>query len=298
MYSNSLLDQLKWSFRNGSVISRLIIINVAVFLVINIYKLTGFLFNFNVINPLVWISVPASFSGLIAKPWTVITYMFVHEDFFHILVNMITLYFAGTLYSEYLGANRILTSYFGGGILGALLYVVCYNVFPAFENHIFGSILFGASASVMAILVAATVYVPNYVVNLMLFGPVKLKYITIVYVVLDFLNIRSGNAGGHLSHIGGALFGYLFCTQLKRGSDWSSGFNKIFNGIGNLFKRKSHLKVAYKKKRSVSDEEYNAGKAATQRKVDAILDKISKSGYESLTKEEKETLFKISNEKR
>jgi membrane associated rhomboid family serine protease len=298
MHSNSLLDQLKWNFRNGSVISRLIIINVAVFLFINIYKLTGFLFSFNAINPLIWISVPASFGELLLKPWTLITYMFVHEDFFHILVNMITLYFAGTLYSDYLGANRILTCYFGGGILGALFYMLCYNIFPAFTEHIYGSILFGASASVMAILVAATVYVPNFVVNLMLFGPVKLKYITIVYVVLDFINIRSGNAGGHLSHIGGALFGYLFCVQLKRGSDWSAGFNRVFNGIGNLFKRRSHLKVAYKKKRSVSDEEYNAGKVATQRKVDAILDKISKSGYESLTKEEKETLFKISNDKR
>lgn len=294
---NTLADQLKSNFINGSVITRLIIINAAVFLVINLFYLVGFLFSFDTVNPVSWLSVPASPDMLLRKPWTVVTYMFVHEQFFHLLFNMITLYFAGLLFMEYIGSARILAVYFGGGIAGALLYVLSYNLFPAFQPYIDSAFMIGASASVMAILVAITVYIPDFIVNLLLLGPVRLKYITIIYIVLDFINIRSANAGGHLAHLGGALFGYLFCVQLKKGHDWSKGFNKAGTFIENLFKRKSHLKVAYKKKRHVSDEDYNSSRAAKQKRVDAILDKISKSGYESLTKEEKETLFKISNDK-
>lgn len=293
----TLVDQLKSNFQNGTVITRLIIINAAVFLVVNLFYLIGFLFSFDTGNPISWLAVPASPNGLLLKPWTVLTYMFVHEQFFHLLFNMITLYFAGNLFMDYLGAARVLGVYIVGGIFGALIYILSYNFFPAFSAHLEGAFMIGASASVMAILVAITVYVPDFAVNLMIFGPIRLKYITIIYIVLDFINIRSGNAGGHLAHIGGALFGYVFCAQLKRGNDWSKGFNKFFSFFENLFKRKSHLKVAYKKKRRVSDEEYNATRVSKQNKVDAILDKISKSGYESLTKEEKETLFKISNDK-
>ncbi len=297
MMRNTLVDQLKSNFQNGSVITRLIIINVAVFLVVNLFYLIGFLFSFDTGNPVSWLSVPASMQGLLSKPWTVLTYMFVHEQFFHLLFNMLTLYFAGILFIEYLGAARVLGVYIAGGIAGALIYIASYNLFPAFAPYLDGAFMIGASASVMAILVAITVYVPDFAVNLMIFGPIRLKYITIIYIVLDFINIRSGNAGGHLAHLGGALFGYLFCMQLKKGNDWSIGFNKFFSFFERLFKRRSHLKVAYKKKRHVSDEDYNASKAARQRRVDTILDKISKSGYESLTKEEKETLFKISNDK-
>lgn len=296
MRTNSYFEQLRGNLRSANVITRLIVINIAVFIIINLFYSIAYLLQFNSSDPLHWLAVPAAIESLAAKPWTLITYMFVHEQFWHILFNMLTLYFAGILFSEYLTSKRILACYFLGGIAGALLYIISYNVFPVFSNQLPMSVALGASASVMAILVAVTTYVPNYTVNLLLFGPVKLKYITIVYVVLDFLNIRSGNAGGHIAHIGGALFGYLFVTQLKRGRDWSKGFNNFFNFIGNLFRRRSHLKVAYKK-RAVSDEEYNASKRNKQKKIDDILDKISKSGYESLTKEEKETLFRISNDK-
>lgn len=294
--NNSFLGQLKHNFTSGNILTRLIIVNTAVFLIINLFYVLGFLMQISSIDPVTWLAVPASPSFLITKPWTIITYMFTHEQFFHILFNMLTLYFAGLLFSEYLGSGRVLAVYFGGGIAGAILYILSYNIFPVFAPGLHLSVALGASASVMAILVAITTYIPDFTVNLLLFGPVRLKYITIIYVVLDFLNIRSSNAGGHIAHIGGALFGFLFVISLRKGTDWSKGFNRFFDFFAKLFQRRSHLKVAYKKKR-VSDEDYNTTRASKQKRIDEILDKISKSGYESLTKEEKETLFRISNDK-
>ena len=222
--------------------------------------------------------------------------MFLHEGFFHILSNMIMLYFGGLLFVEYLGEKRFIATYFLGGISGALLYILVFNIFPAFSSIAPISIALGASASVLAVFVAVASYLPNFSVNLVFFGPVRLKFIALFLVILDLISIDKGNPGGHIAHLGGAMYGYFAMTQLKKGVDFSSGISKLLNWFSSLFKSqpKSKMKVTHKVPRN--DEAYNAMKKSKQESIDRILDKISKSGYESLTKQEKEELFKMSKE--
>ena len=297
--NTSFLDDIRNAFRNGSAVMRFILINIAVFLVVNLFSLFFFLFSVapeHQINLVQWLAVPADWRDLLHKPWTIITYMFLHQDFFHILSNMIMLYFGGQLFTEYLGENKFVATYFLGGIAGAFLYIVVFNTFPAFKNITPFSIALGASASVLAVFVAIATYLPNFSVNLILFGPVRLKFIAIVLVGIDLISIDKGNPGGHIAHLGGAMYGYLAMTQLKKGRDFSAGFSKVIFWVGNLFKptERSKMKVAHKKTKD--DLVYNAQKKAKQESIDKILDKISHSGYESLTKQEKEELFKISKE--
>ena len=298
--TNTFFDDIKNAFRNGSAVTRFILINVAVFLLVNIVSLVFFLFSvapqnqFNLVN---WLAVPADWKQLLFhKPWTIISYMFLHEGFFHILSNMLMLYFGGQLFIEYLGESRFTSTYFLGGISGALFYILLYNIFPAFANDVPSSIALGASASVLAVFVAVATYLPNFSVNLILLGPVRLKFIAIALVVLDLINIDKGNPGGHIAHLGGALYGYLAMTQLRKGRDFSSGFNRLLQSISSVFKNKPRSKMKVTHQNYRNDDAYNAAKKSKQESIDNILDKISKSGYESLTKQEKEELFKMSKE--
>jgi membrane associated rhomboid family serine protease len=273
-------------------------VNLAAFVLLHIFLLFIFFFKveFDVESLVVdWLGVPAAAMELIYKPWTVLTYQFLHVDLWHIFSNMIMLYFGGVLFMEYLDTRKLVITYVLGGIFGAVLYVIAYNLFPVFEPVVNNSRMFGASASVLAIITAIATFVPNYVVNLLLFGRVKLKYIAVIFIILDLLSIPKGNAGGHIAHLGGAIYGYLFIVQYKRGNDWSLFFSRIINFFQRLWpeNRKSKMTVAYKK--PVSDEDYNLEKNMRQQKIDEILDKISKSGYDSLNKKEKEILFKMSN---
>jgi hypothetical protein len=220
--------------------------------------------------------------------------MFLQEDFFHILFNLIMLYFGGLLFIEYLGEKRLLWSYLAGGIVGALFFLVAFNVFPAFEPVKGISVALGASASVLAIIIAVATYVPDYTVQLLFIGRVKLKYLAIIFVVIDLLSIPSGNPGGHIAHLGGAFWGFLYALMLRNGTDLYRFLN--FSGF-SMPRRKSFTTENTENKRPYSDDEYNARKQKTQAKIDEILDKISKSGYSSLTKEEKELLFKTSKKK-
>jgi membrane associated rhomboid family serine protease len=298
--NTSLLDDIKNTFRNGTVVTQFILVNIAVFLLVNIVNLFYFLLaispehQFNLVQ---WLAVPADWKLLLfTKPWTILTYMFLHEGFFHILSNMIMLYFGGQLFVEYLGASRFTATYFLGGIAGALLYILVFNIFPAFDSIAPITLALGASASVLAVFVAIATYLPNFTVNLILFGSVRLKFIAVALVILDLISIDKGNAGGHIAHLGGAMYGYLAMTQLKKGRDFSIGFSRIIQSIKNLFsaKNKSKLKVSHK--------QYNRTQTAAssskskQEVIDQILDKISKSGYDSLTKQEKDELFKISKD--
>ncbi|MES2838101.1 MAG: rhomboid family intramembrane serine protease [Bacteroidota bacterium] len=282
--------------KSKSILNRLMLINIGLFLVISILAVIGYLSGIGKIEKLIVynLAVPASLSELLYKPWTLFTYMFLQEDFFHVLFNMIMLYFGGKLFSDLLGERRLLAVYILGGLAGAVLYIVSFNVFPAFQNTINSSIALGASASVLAVFVAVAAYMPDMQVTLFLFGNIKLKWVALIMVVLDFINIKNGNSGGHIAHIGGAIFGLIYTLSLQKGTDLSKGINKLFEGITSLFKPKPKMKVAYKKTKS--DAEFNTNKKAKQQQVDAILDKISKSGYDSLTKEEKDILFKISKE--
>lgn len=297
---NSVIDDIKNAFKNGSVVTRFILINCAVFIFVNLLNLIFFLFSIapeNQIQLLDWLAVPADWTQLLFhRPWTLFTYMFLHEGFFHILSNMIMLYFGGQLFIEYLGERRFSATYFLGGIAGALLYIVVFNLFPAFKSIAPHSIALGASASVLAIFVAVATYLPNFSVNLLLFGPVRLKFIALFLVVLDLVSIDKGNPGGHIAHLGGALYGYFAMVQLKKGRDFSSSWSNLFQKISSFFKSKpkSKIKVAHRVTRD--DQAYNAQKKSKQEQIDRILDKISKSGYESLSKQEKEELFKMSKE--
>jgi membrane associated rhomboid family serine protease len=293
--SNPVFTEFKRVFTDGSAMKKFIAINVAVFITINLIQLFFYLMrlegaSFDLAR---FLAVPSHLPSLLVRPWSIITYMFLHLGFMHILFNMLILYFGGRIFIEYLGEKNFISTYILGGIVGALFYIAAFNAFPAFDDVRINSIALGASASVLAILIAAATYVPNYTVNLLLLGPVKLKFIAIFFVVLDLLSIERGNPGGHIAHLGGAVYGYLFVSQYKRGRHIAAWFDRIADYIATLTKPKSKLRVAHSAKKR-SDEEYNLQKTKDQKKVDAILDKISKSGYESLTKEEKDFLFNAS----
>lgn len=306
-YQRNPLDEVKEFFKRKSLLSRLILINLAVFIFVNIVNLFYWLFsvespimeNFGV-SPLVYyLTVPSDFNALLMRPWSIITYMFLQQNFFHLFFNMFILYMGGRIFTEYLSEKKLLATYIWGGIMGALFFILAYNIFPVFEPYKFSAFALGASASVLAVLVAVSTYVPNYTVILFLFGRIKLKYLAIVLVIVDLLSIQRGNPGGHIAHLGGALWGFASIMLMKRGYDMSKIFD-IFN-FKNLFKpflkpkTKKYTTTGFKAERPMNDDEYNYQRARKQDKIDKILEKISKSGYESLTKEEKELLFKASN---
>ncbi|TLX72171.1 rhomboid family intramembrane serine protease [Labilibacter sediminis] len=294
----AIIDEIKHSFKQGGALTRLIYINLGVFVVVRIlmalFALTS-QSNYFMID--IWLSVPASPETLLFRPWSLITYMFLHVDFLHILFNMLYLYWFGRIFLQYFNPRQLLGVYFMGGLSGALLYIVSYNIFPALYQLAPNSIMMGASASVMAILFAVARYAPNYRVHLIFLGPVKLIHIALVLFLIDLISIPTmSNTGGQLAHIGGALFGAYYTAKIAKGKDITLGFNRIMDKLVSLFSSKSKMKVSYTRtRRSMSDMEYNERKNKKQGDIDRILDKIKKSGYDSLTKQEKEDLFNASN---
>jgi membrane associated rhomboid family serine protease len=240
-------------------------------------------------------SVPSSLRALILRPGTIITYMFVHKDIWHILFNMLWLYWFGIIFLEYLDQKKLVAVYLLGGISGSIVYILSFNVFPAFTGVVADSVAIGASASVMAIVIAIAAYVPDYTINLFLFGRVKIKYMALAIFVLTSVMDFSVNSGGKLAHIGGALFGYLYTLNLRQGRDMGKSLSRATDFIATLFKPRKKLKVTHKK--PVNEYEYNKMRTEHQARINSILEKISKGGYDSLTKQEKETLFKESQNK-
>lgn len=290
-------DDIKGTFRFGSSLTKLIYINIAVFLAVSIVSVIGYLLNNQAIssNALNLLSVPSSLKALLIRPWTIITYMFTHKDILHILFNMLWLYWFGIIFLEYLDTRKMVAVYLWGGICGALVYIISFNIFPAFNQVVTESVAIGASASVMAIVISIAAYVPDYSVNLLLLGRLKIKYVALAIFILTSFMDFSVNSGGKLAHIGGALFGYVYSQNLRRGRDLGRGINRIIDFIVTMFKPRKKLKVTYKK--PADDYEYNRAKAEHQEKINKILDKISKGGYDSLTKEEKDLLFRESQKK-
>jgi len=290
-------DDIKNTFRNGSNLTRLIYLNIAVFILITLTAVIGFLLDNNEIpsKALDLFSVPSSLNALLLRPWTLITYMFVHKDIWHILFNMLWLYWFGRIFLEYLDQRKLVAVYLMGGISGAVLYILSFNIFPAFAGVVSESVAIGASASVIAIVIAISAYVPDYTVQLFLFGRIKIKYMALAIFVLTSIMDFSVNSGGKLAHIGGAFFGYFYTLNLRQGRDVSKWFNRAIDFFVTLFKPGKKLKVTHKKAKN--EFEYNKIKAEHQASINTILDKISKGGYDSLTKEEKETLFKESQKK-
>jgi membrane associated rhomboid family serine protease len=292
----ALIDDLKRNFKQGSYLIKLIYINIAIFVicfVINtIYSLsTGFkLDSFY----RYWLGFPADFGLLLAHPWTVITYMFMHADIWHILFNLLWFYWFGIIFLQYLSHKQLLSLYIIGGICGAALFAISYSFFDVFRSESHEANLIGASASIMTIVIAISTIVPDYTLNLLFLGQLKLKYIALFTIIIDFISIPYGNAGGYISHLGGALFGFVYAVQYKKGKDYLSGFSSFLDKFFSIFKPHKKMKVGYKK--PVDDFEYNRRKVDNQKEMDRILDKIAKGGYDSLTREEKDFLFRSSKQ--
>ncbi len=300
----SIIDEIKESFRKGTTLHKLIYLNLGLFLAVQIVRIVLFLSNAYDLFPgfLNHLAVPANLEVLAKRPWTLITYMFLHVDFIHILFNLLWLYWFGTVFIQELGLKKLLSTYLLGGLTGGILYVVFYNVFPVFEGVREGSIALGASASVMSVVVATATFQPERRMQLVLIGPIKIIYIALFMFIFTSLVDFSVNTGGKIAHIGGALSGFLFAYYYKRGKDITKGFDRTMDSIATWFKPgKEKLKVTYKRsagqKPPADDIEYKQEKAAEQKEIDQILDKISKAGYDSLSSREKEMLFKMGNKK-
>ena len=268
---------------SGSKLNLLIGINVAVFLVIGLIGVFESLSTANNVVEQVlynYLVVPSYIPTLLTRFWTPFTYMFMHDGILQFVFNMLWFYWMGQIFEEYLGTKKVLAVYLLGGLLGAFFFVLGYNVFPLFAEAKMHATAIGAPACVMAVIVGTATLLPDYTIFMMFLGPVKLKWIAIVYVILDLLFLRGPGAGEAFAHIGGALMGFIYIKQLQKGNDMGAS-------IGRLFKPKPHLTVASKNLKNTSTK-------PRQDEIDRILDKISNSGYESLSKQEKETLFRAS----
>ena len=291
-----IITDLKEAFRRGNVYIQLIFINVGVFVITTLIGILLQLFNRSAAGIFELLALPASFTRFAWQPWSIFTYMFMHAGFLHILFNMLWLYWFGALFLYFFSGKHLRGLYIVGGICGGLLYMISYNVFPYFRPMTDYSFMLGASASVLAIVAATAYREPNYPIRLLLFGTIRLKYLALIVIGTDLLFITSSNAGGHIAHLGGALAGVWFAASLSKGSDLTSWINKCLDALVSIvsFKpRKPKMKVHYGTGKQ-KDYDYNARKKAQSDEIDRILDKLKKSGYESLTTEEKKSLFDAS----
>lgn len=286
----SLFDDLIYNYKKSNAVWKIILINLSVFVVVAIVNVGIMLSGSSAAgfdSVLRWFELPANLIKFLTQPWSIVTHIFIHNSFdiFHILFNMLWLYWIGNILQEYLGNKKFYEAFFGGGIFGGVFYMLCYNIFPVFSAHVSNSYAIGASAGVLSVVIATAALLPNYPIQLLLFGTVRLKWIAIISVLIDLVSIPNGNAGGHLAHIGGALFGFLYIKYIY-------GKIALPNSFTRLFTKKSKLKVHY----SSASEHPEVKDQPSQEDIDVILDKISKSGYDSLTKREKEILFKASKD--
>jgi len=285
----SFFYNLKYRFGTLSIAEKIILINVVFFLIPMLLNVLFFLFNIPTSSYINWLQLSPNLWTFIKRPWSLITYSFVHSGFFHLLWNMVLLFYAGRLLLNLFPDRIFLSNYFLGVISGGLIFICSYALFPVFEGNY--PPLIGASAGVMAVFIFICTYTPNQEIRFF-FIKLKLKYIGLAFFFLDIIQIPNGNAGGHLAHLGGAVLGFFYARQLGEGRDIGSGFQKICQSI---FKKK-YLKTVYRSPKSKSANSKNSGESIHQRKIDSILDKISNSGYDSLSKEEKEYLFKAGKE--
>jgi membrane associated rhomboid family serine protease len=290
----SIIDEIKTSFKTGSTLTRLIYINLAVFIAVNLVEVFYFLLNRHNSYPdfLLMFAVPADLGKLATRPWSLITYMFLHKNFLHILFNLLWLYWFGRVFLEYLDPRKLVGVYLLGGLSGAILYIATFNLFPVFSQQLGMSYALGASAAVMAIVIATAAYVPNYTMYMLFIGRVKIIYIAIIGFLITTVFDFSINTGGKIAHIGGALFGYLYILRYKQGKDMTRGINRLLERFFSLFRPRPKIRVTHRG--TDLDMDYNQRKADEQKEVDRILEKIAKSGYSSLSAKEKEILFRQS----
>ena len=301
---NSFVEEFKHAFkRPDNGLMKIIVINTVIFLGLWILEVPFALAKRPDLHLFIvsLLSIPSDLGEFITRPWTLFTYFFTHTGFFHFLFNMLFLYWFGRLIVEYLGNRKLVSLYVLGGLAGGILFLLIYNLVPYFADRVALSTMLGASAGVLAIVVGAATLMPNYTFVLLLIGPVKIKYIAIFQVFMSYVNMAGANAGGEIAHLGGALVGFLFIKQLQGGTDWGTPVWAVIDYFDGLFTRKSKIKVSHSNRGS-SRSAYNSNTGKTininprtdQNEIDAILDKISESGYESLSKEEKQKLFNAS----
>ncbi len=281
----NILENLKYRFKNAGIVEQLIYTNLVIFLLVFITNTFGFLFQSSNNLFVEWFSLPANFDDFLSKPWTIITYGFLHTSFLHILLNLIALFYIGHLFKQYFTSKQLLNFYLLGTLFGGIIFIASYNFFPALQRVADNSVLLGASAGISAIFIGIATYIPNYELKFPLIGFVKLWVLACIWIAIDVIQIPAGNAGGHLAHIGGALLGFLYVARA------SNKELEIFKPLKKFFEKKEKpLKTVYKSGKKPVNNTFN--KSKNQQEIDSILDKISKSGYDTLTKNEKEFLFK------
>lgn len=284
----NILNDLKSQYKTGGMLQKLIFWNIGLFVVFSlldvVLKLAKVPFNY-----FDFVALSSNASVFLWKPWTLITFNFFHAGIFHLIFNMLVLHFSGRLFNTYFTDKQMFGVYLLGGIFSGLIFILSY----LFLGNV--SLLVGASGAIMAILIATTAYAPYMLLRIPLLGVVKLWHVAFVILAIDLIQLPMNNTGGHIAHLGGALFGYLYIQLLKSGTDITAPLSAFFDKIVNIFKPKA--KTPFKKvhrnpvKKDVTSPKQN--KDFTQKQIDEILDKISVSGYDSLTKQEKEFLFKV-----
>lgn len=276
----------------------MIIVNIAVFLALGVLYVFSRVLSFEPVFAIVHdqFSIPPKVGDFVMRPWTIVTYAFMHDlgSIFHILFNMLALYWFGRLFVEYLGSDKLVALYILGALAAGVCYLLVFNTIPFFKTQSGFAGMVGASGAINAVLVAAATLMPNYTFFLLFFGPVKIKYIAGFYIFFSFLGSVGPNAGGNVAHLGGALMGFIYIKQMQVGINWGGWITAIMDWMNALFKPRRTVKISYRKNET-SEAKKNAGRnGISQQEIDAILDKISVGGYESLSKEEKEKLFKAS----
>lgn len=294
-------DEIERIFKEGDALSRLIAILLGVYVLVLILQISSTFMKAPIAESVLpYLTLPSSLSQLLLKPWTLVSYMFIHEGFMHILFNLLYLYFAGHLFQVYLGGDKLLSTFLLGGIAGGVLYVISYNLFPFFSDTVAISTNRGASAGVMAVLIAVAVMAPNYPVRLFFVLEVKLWQVAGILLLLDLVYMPQNNAGGHIAHLGGALFGYFMAREYKNKRVYIGAFaDRWLDMLRDSLRSRPKMKVAHSrdKKATTNRRKSNRQKADghDQDKLDRILDKISKGGYDSLSKDEKDFLFRMSD---
>lgn len=287
----NIINDLKQQYKFGGIAEKLIYWNIGLFAIPMV--VFGVLSLFSVtIDFLNYVSLSSSIGDLLYQPWTLFTYFFFHAGIIHLLVNVLMLSFISRLFQTFFTQKQLLSVYLMGGLFAGVVYILSYYIFPALQDQVVS--LVGASGAIMAILLAVTSYAPRMNVRLLLIGTVQLWQIALVFVIIDFIQLPLQNTGGHLAHLGGALFGCIYGLQLKKGTDITSGFTKIVDALVTFFsgkKKTTPFKKVHRNTTKASTTRPVVTKDVTQQQIDDILDKISQSGYDSLTKAEKEFLF-------
>ncbi|MBK6266637.1 rhomboid family intramembrane serine protease [Marivirga sp. S37H4] len=296
-----IFDELRQNFRRpNNALNQLIIINAVVFVGLGILGVISAFTDSQNIYAIVdaQFTIPPDMERFIYRPWTLITYAFSHAGFLHILFNMLALYWFGMLISQYLGSAKLVNLYILGALAGAVIFILAYNLIPFLAERGSNGMV-GASAAVFAIATAAATLLPDYRFHLIFIGPVKIKYIVAVYILMSILGSAGANAGGNIAHLGGAGIGFLYVRGLQAGTDFGLWIQKFLEGITNLFKSKPKIRVTHRSNKSSatkssSTQKQSKSSKVEQEEIDLILDKISEKGYESLSREEKQKLFNAS----